>query len=279
MLITQALKNHIESFLEEDDLVRNMTYQTSLPSMDVPCTLKFKTPMKISGLPFFFTVFGLLGDEADHSHLIREFEGKVINGGEIEFLLPFSVAINGERVALNLLQRASAITTFTSKFVEKAKKYNIEILDTRKTTPGLRWLEKYATQLGGAKNHRFGQVDMWMIKDNHKTFFGGVKPAIEFFRSQGSYYNPILLEVHEEKEIEEGMVLGVNHFMLDNFTPERIKEVITMKKEGVTFEVSGGITLDSMEDYCIPGVDALSVGSITYGAPHVDISLKFGDRS
>ena len=114
-----------------------------------------------------------------------------------------------------------------------------------------------------------------MIKDNHKTFFGGVKGAVEFFKNSGSFYRPIELEVHDLTELNEGRELGIKHFMLDNFTPGSVMEAVKSKRNGETFEVSGGITLDSLSDYLIEGVDAISVGKVTYGATPVDISLKY----
>ena len=114
-----------------------------------------------------------------------------------------------------------------------------------------------------------------MIKDNHKSFFGGVKGAVEYFRNMNSMYKEIELEIHDLNELEIGIELGVRHFMLDNFSPSDIEKATSLKKEGVTFEVSGGIKLSTIDSYLIPGVDTISVGSITYGAPPVDISLKY----
>ena len=148
-------------------------------------------------------------------------------------------------------------------------------MDTRKTTPGLRTLEKYAVRVGGGVNHRFSQTDLWMIKDNHKSFFGGVEGAVNFFKNSGSFYRPIELEVHNLDELNEGREFGIKHFMLDNFSPKLVSEAIDTKLEGETFEVSGGVTLESLSNYLIDGVDTISVGKITYGATPVDISLKY----
>jgi nicotinate-nucleotide pyrophosphorylase (carboxylating) len=188
--------------------------------------------------------------------------------------LPFNVALSGERVALNLLQHACAIATQTHRFVAKAKAKNIAILDTRKTTPGLRWLEKYAVICGGGQNHRWCQTDMWMIKDNHKAVFGGVGAAAQFFKQLGSFYNPVLLEVHSLPELQEGLELGLRHFMLDNFGPQDIAHAVAMKRPGVTFEISGGVTLENIDLYLQSGIDAISLGSLTQGVPRVDISFK-----
>jgi nicotinate-nucleotide pyrophosphorylase (carboxylating) len=189
------------------------------------------------------------------------------------------VALSGERVALNLLSHASAIATYTHQLVKKASAKNIVILDTRKTTPGLRWLEKYAVVCGGGKNHRWSQTDMWMIKDNHKTLMGGVKGALEYFQNMGAYYNPILLEVHSLEELRQGLELGIRHFMLDNFSSNDIAKAVAIKKAQTTFEISGGVTLENIDQYLIAGIDAISVGSLTQNPPRIDLSLKMESRA
>lgn len=278
MNLTQiALHEDIKSFFKEDDFSRNLYYVNSLPLDKVECQLFIKSDLLLSGLPWFNSVFTYLGEKDFGQDVIKEIEGKLLSKGTVISLgkLPFAKAITGERIALNLLQRASNISTFTHQFVEKAKKYEIKILDTRKTTPGLRALEKYAVRMGGGLNHRLGQTDLWMIKDNHKEFFGGVREAISFFREMGSFYNPIELEVHSEEEFHLAVENNVNHVMLDNFSPESISSLVAKKPEGMTVEVSGGINLENVESYLINGVDAISIGSLTYAAPPVDVSFKY----
>jgi nicotinate-nucleotide pyrophosphorylase (carboxylating) len=273
-----SLKQDLEFYFSEDDLSRNFFYMKSLPRKTVSCELKIKDDMVLSGLPFFYEALKYV-DEVDLDwELFEQFEGKSFKKSDkavIKFDLPFHVALTGERIALNLLQRSSSISTFTKKFVELADGSGVKILDTRKTTPGLRSLEKYAVRMGGGFNHRYGQADVWMVKDNHKSFFGGVKEAIEFFKSQGTFYNPIEVEIHDLKELEEAKGCGVRHFMLDNFAPEDIAAAVAVKPADATFEVSGGINLDTVSSYLLPGVDAISIGSLTYAAPSVDLSLKY----
>lgn len=273
---TEIYKKQLEIFFEEDDLHKNAAYIHSLPKDKVLCKIKIKDNMILSGLPFFFEVFNYLSDEKiDYSEFLK-FEGKEYlksDLSEIHFELPFNIALTGERIALNLLQRSSSISTYTNQFVKKAS--GVKVLDTRKTTPGLRFLEKYAVRQGGGFNHRFGQMDAWMIKDNHKKIFGGVDKAIEYFQNLNTFYQPIIVEIHDLDELKVCFDLGMTHFLLDNFSPSDIKKAVEVKKPGVTYEVSGGITIDSIESYCISGVDAISSGSITYNAPHVDLSLKF----
>ena len=274
--ISQILKENLDLFLAEDDLHKNFGYLSSLPDEPVSCHLKIKDDLVLAGLPFFFEVFNHLSTKHFDYADFMKFEGNNFSKNEnfeIKFSLPFNIALSGERLALNLLQRASSIATNTSLYVKKAD--GIKVLDTRKTTPGLRFLEKYAVKKGGGFNHRFAQSDAWMVKDNHKVFFGGVAPAIKFFKDQHSFYQPIIVEIHDLAELAQAYQVGARHFLLDNFSPESIKEAVNMKQPGVTYEVSGGINLDNIQDYCLPGVDAFSSGSLTYDARPVDLSLKF----
>lgn len=280
LLLKKAMEEDFRRFFDEDDLSRNFRYIQSLPQDEVKCQLFFKSDMVIAGLPFFFEAFRFLGAEfssAEYSSFLQK-EGQEVTASkipQIEFSLPFSLALTGERIALNLLQHASSIATATRRFVEIASPHGISILDTRKTTPGLRSLEKYAVTVGGGNNHRLGQADMWMIKDNHKNFFGGIANALAFFREQKGFYTPIEVEIHDLKELQEVAQMGIKHFMLDNFTPDQVREAVKQKVAGSTYEISGGIRLETLESYCLPGVDAISVGAITYDAPHMDISFKY----
>jgi nicotinate-nucleotide pyrophosphorylase (carboxylating) len=276
-LTSQVLRPMIEQWLAEDDLNRNIFYLRSLPKHLVAPELKIKSPLVLAGVDYFMATFEALGANQDWSFL-RELEGHEFKAGttiSFPFKLPFNVAVNAERLALNLLQHASSIATYTKKFTDKTKPFGIKVLDTRKTTPGLRALEKYAVRLGGGFNHRFGQVDTWMIKDNHKTSLGGLAAAWTFFEAQGAYYNNTVVEIHDLAELKLAVELGVQNVMLDNFHPQQVLEAVVLKKPGMTFEISGGIRLDTIENYCLAGVDAISIGALTSAAPKVDISLKY----
>ncbi|OUR93652.1 nicotinate-nucleotide diphosphorylase (carboxylating) [Halobacteriovorax marinus] len=276
-LFTKAIAVDMAHFFSEDDLHRNHSYISALPVDTVKCSLKIKDDLTLAGLPYFVETFNFLGAELDYE-AFSEFEGKTFSKQDnfvINFDLPFALALTGERIALNLLQRSSSIATFAKKFSDLATPKGIKILDTRKTTPGLRGLEKYATRLGGCFNHRMGQSDVWMVKDNHKSFFGGVKEAVDFFRNMNGFYTPIEVEIHDLAELQMAFDLGIKHLMLDNFSPEQIREAVKVKPAGVTYEASGGIKLETIESYLIEGLDAISIGSITYGAPSVDLSLKY----
>ncbi len=272
----QIYRNHFSLYYSEDDLGRNYSYTDSLPSKEVECQLKIKDDMVLAGLPFFFEAFNYISQSKIDYNEYCGFEGHEFSkceGKVIKFNLPFDIALTGERIALNLLQRASSIATNTKKYVEAAQ--GIRVLDTRKTTPGLRFLEKYAVKIGGGFNHRFGQMDAWMVKDNHKEIFGGVDKAINYFQSLHTFYQPIIVEIHDLDELKLAYDTGAKHFMLDNFSPADVKNAIKVKEKDMTFEVSGGINLENIGSYVMDGVDAFSSGSMTYNAAQVDLSLKF----
>lgn len=281
MIIQKILEKEIMSFLSEDDLQNHLYYVQSLPQENVECKLYVKSPLLLSGLPFFFAVFETLGHQfapGVKKSFIQEYEGKFLAAQKdayLKFELPFGLALSAERLALNLLGHCSKISTYTSQFVAKAEKAQISIIDTRKTTPGLRSFEKYAVRLGGGFNHRLSQIDLWMVKDNHKNFFGGLTQAVDHFRQLQGFYTPIIVEIHSLIELKEAIQAEVRHVMLDNFSPAEIKQAVDLKPDGMSYEVSGGITLETLDSYLIPGVDAISVGRLTYGAPPVDLSFKY----
>lgn len=277
-LLQLSLQPMIQQWLEEHDITRNIHYTRTLPELPVGLTLKLKSDLILAGTDYFIATFSALGLDPECLKFLKEYEGRTFKAGEVIVFstpVPFSVALSAERLALNLLQHASSIATWTAEHVKLANPQGIKILDTRKTTPGLRSLEKYAVRKGGGYNHRFGQADVWMIKDNHKTCMGGLKGAWAFFKSQGTFYNDIIAEIHDLKELHEAIALGIQHVMLDNFTPEQIREAVKLKRPGMTVEVSGGIRLNTIKDFLITGVDAISIGAIIYSAPRVDLSLKY----
>lgn len=267
----------VRGFLQEDDLTRNFFYNKNLPQTPVNLELKIKSNLVLSGTDFFVAVFKELGINENVFNDLLTQEGKSFKAGEVIKIInpiPFAVAVTGERLALNLLHLSSSISSYTKQFADLASPYNIKILDTRKTTPGLRLIEKYAVRVGGGHNHRFGQTDTWMVKDNHKTCMGGLKSAVDFFIQQGAYYNNIIVEIHNLQELQEAQSLGIHHLMLDNFTIDQIHQAIKLKQPYNTYEVSGGVNLSNLANYLIPGVDAISTSQLV-SPPKVDISLKY----
>jgi len=186
--------------------------------------------------------------------------------------------LSTERLVLNFMQRMSGIATQTNAIVKLINGTKVRLLDTRKTTPGIRYLEKWAVRIGGGYNHRFGLYDMIMLKDNHIDYAGGVKPAIqkanEYVVNIGKPLK-IEIEVRNEEELEEVLEIGgVDRIMLDNFSPERIKKVMSSIPDKYEVEASGGINLETIKLYADTGVDYISVGALTHSFNSLDMSLK-----
>jgi nicotinate-nucleotide pyrophosphorylase (carboxylating) len=184
-----------------------------------------------------------------------------------------SSLLASERVMLNILQRLSGIATLTSKFSRKVKGLNTRIVDTRKTTPCMRYMEKYAVRVGGGGNHRFGLYDGILIKDNHIAAAGGIKKAVELAK-QGGHLSKIEVEAETLKEFKEALKAGADVIMLDNMPIKDIQEAVKLARKKVLVEVSGNVTLEQVRQIAEAGVDLISVGAITHSAPAVDISMK-----
>ena len=263
----------IKEFLNEDIGFQDITTEGIYRGEKVKALIKAKEKGILAGSPFAEEVFKLLGD-VNVTFFKKEgesfYEGEAI--AEIEG--DAKSILMGERVSLNILQRLSGIATTTRKFVEILKGKNIKILDTRKTTPGFRFFEKYAVKVGGGKNHRFALYDMVLIKDNHKKVAGGLKEAVRRVKERVSPVYKIEVEVENLRELEEAINCCVDIVMLDNFSPEEVKEAVKIAKGKVLIEVSGNITLENVNDYAIEGVNFISSGSIIHSSRWIDLSLK-----
>jgi nicotinate-nucleotide pyrophosphorylase (carboxylating) len=207
-------------------------------------------------------------------------DGDAIKYGDIAFEVKGSSRsiLSTERLVLNFMQRMSGIATQTNKIVKLIEGTEVKLLDTRKTTPGVRYMEKWAVRIGGGYNHRFALYDMIMLKDNHVDYAGGVRPAIEranaYLKETGRDLK-IEIEVRNETELAEAIEVGnVDRIMLDNFTPERIVEALKTIPEKFEVEASGGITIDTIRAFAETGVDFISVGALTHSFKSLDMSLK-----
>jgi nicotinate-nucleotide pyrophosphorylase (carboxylating) len=178
--------------------------------------------------------------------------------------------LSGERTALNFLQHLSGIATFTAKFVEQVKGTKAKILDTRKTTPGLRLLEKYAVQTGGGHNHRIDLRSAVMVKDNHLAAIGSIKTALQRLRTK----LPIVVEAQNLKQLESALAAGARHVLLDNMSPAQLKKAVRIARGRARLEASGGVSLKNVRTIARTGVDFISVGALTHSAAAVDISLE-----
>lgn len=183
--------------------------------------------------------------------------------------------LKAERVALNLLQRLSGIATLTSQFVEKVKVYAVRITDTRKTTPGLRVLEKYAVRCGGGTNHRFNLNDGALIKDNHIAACGSIEKAVARVRKTLPHTIRIEVETDTLGQVEECLQCGVDIIMLDNMSPLVMSEAVRMIKGRALVEASGGVNIDTVESIAMSGVDVISIGALTHSAPACDIGMDW----
>ncbi len=185
-----------------------------------------------------------------------------------------------ERVALNFLQRLSGVATLTRKYVEAVAGTNAKIVDTRKTTPGLRLLEKYAVHIGGGHNHRLGLDDGVLIKDNHIALAGSVTEAVRRAKEAAGHLHKIEVEVATLDQVKEALKAQADILLLDNMTPEMIRQAVQLveahepNNRRTLLEASGGITLANVRDYAETGVDLISIGALTHSAPAVDISFK-----
>ena len=182
--------------------------------------------------------------------------------------------LTGERVALNFLQRLSGIATLTAEFVVAVKGTNARIVDTRKTTPGLRALEKYAVLCGGGFNHRMGLFDAVMIKDNHIAAAGGITNAVTMARESIPHTMTITVECESLEQVEEALNAGADILLLDNMQQDTLRSAVNMACGKAILEASGGITLDNVREIAETGVQIISVGALTHSAPALDISLE-----
>ena len=207
-------------------------------------------------------------------------DGEAMHFGELAFEVEAKVhtILQCERLVLNTMQRMSGIATLTHQYVEKLKPYKTQLLDTRKTTPNFRLLEKEAVKIGGGKNHRFGLYDMIMLKDNHIDYCGGIEKAIEKAYQYVNAKRPglkIEVETRSIEDVQKVMQIGkVDVIMLDNFLPDQITEALQIIGGKYQTEASGGINLQNLESYAATGVDFISSGAVIHQARSLDLSLK-----
>jgi nicotinate-nucleotide pyrophosphorylase (carboxylating) len=207
-------------------------------------------------------------------------DGEAMKSGEIAFTVDASVhtILICERLVLNCMQRMSGIATLTRQYAEKIMDYSSKILDTRKTTPGFRLLEKEAVRIGGGMNHRFGLFDMMMLKDNHIDYCGGITKALEYAFDYTQKYKPgirIEVEARTLQDVREVLASGkANRIMLDNFNPSLLAEALSIIQKKIETEASGGINLDNIREYAATGVDFISIGALIHQARSLDLSLK-----
>ncbi len=269
-----AITRVIEQALAEDIGSGDVTSAGTIPE-DATCTARIvvKEPGIVAGIPVVHAVFATLDDAL----LIDE----LAYDGDRAARLPYEVLrvsgparsiLAGERVALNILGRLCGIATLTRAYVDAVAGTGATILDTRKTTPGLRALEKYAVRCGGGSNHRFGLDDGILVKDNHLLVAGGVQAAVRGLRQISDL--PVEVEVETLGELRDALAAGVDGVLLDNMSPALMREAVGLARGRATTEASGGITLATIREVAETGVDFISIGALTHSARSLDVSLE-----
>jgi nicotinate-nucleotide pyrophosphorylase (carboxylating) len=265
----------IEQALIEDIGTGDITTESIIPyNLKAKGIIKAKEEGIIAGLGIAELVFKKLNPKITFQAKIKD--GIKVSPGEIlAEISGFAQAIlEGERIALNFLQRLSGIATNTYKFCQEVKDFPVHITDTRKTTPGLRILEKYAVRIGGGYNHRFGLYDAVLIKDNHLVMAGGVKSAVNSVRKKISHTMKIEVEVENLSQLQEALEMQVDIVMLDNMDLDIIRKAVKMAKNKALIEVSGGITLEKVKQIAQIGVDLISIGALTHSVKSLDINME-----
>jgi len=265
----------IEQALLEDIGTGDITTESVIPSnLKAKGIIKTSEEGVVAGLDIACLVFRKLDSVITFQEKIKD--GIKVARGKVlaEITGPARTILKGERVALNFLQRMSGIATITSKFCQEVKDFPVRIVDTRKTTPGLRILEKYAVRMGGGYNHRFGLYDAVLIKDNHIAVAGGIKSAVHSVRKQISHTVKIEVEVENLSQFQEALEMKVDIIMLDNMNLDTMREAVKIAKDKTLIEASGGVTLENVREIAQTGVDLISIGALTHSVKSLDISME-----
>lgn len=266
-LIMQALEEDITS---EDITTNAVMPEKKQGEVDLLC----KEDGIIAGLPVFARTFTLLDPETEVEFFVSD--GDQVSSKQRLAVVrgDIRVLLSGERTALNYLQRMSGIATYTRQIVDLLKESKTRLLDTRKTTPNMRIFEKYAVKVGGGFNHRYNLSDGILLKDNHIAAAGGVRQAVEMARDYAPFVRKIEIETESLSMVEEAVEAGADIIMLDNMTPETMKEAIRLIDGRATTECSGNVTRENIERLISIGVDYISSGALTHSSPILDLSLK-----
>jgi nicotinate-nucleotide pyrophosphorylase (carboxylating) len=263
--------------LDEDRGAGDWTTRWTVPARTrVRADIVAKADGVIAGVALAAAVFLRLDPRVDFDVLVGD--GQSVSVGErvVRISGPGRAVLTGERVALNFLQRLSGVATLTRRFVDAVNGTRTRILDTRKTTPGWRALEKAAVRAGGGDNHRAGLYDMVLIKENHAAIAGGLEQAIARVRDQNARGLPVAVEVHSVEDLDIALAAGVERIMLDNMDTRTIADMTRRAKrlrQPPLIEASGNMTLDRVREVAAAGVDFISIGSLTHSAPALDLSL------
>jgi nicotinate-nucleotide pyrophosphorylase (carboxylating) len=275
----EFIQNIVRAALAEDIGAGDITTEATIPAdQRAEACIVAKEPCVVAGLPLVEAVFAQIDRAVVVKLLVGE--GDFVEQGTRVCILtgPARGILTGERTALNFLQRLSGIARLTRQFVDEIEGTKAKILDTRKTTPTLRVLEKYAVAVGGGTNHRMGLYDAVMIKDNHRVILARLGPKALGDAVAAARKNhptaPIIVEADTLEQVEEALATGANHILLDNMTPDELREAVALVAGRAKTEASGGVTLHTVRAIAQTGVDYISVGALTHSARAVDFSLE-----
>ncbi|TYP68022.1 carboxylating nicotinate-nucleotide diphosphorylase [Paenibacillus methanolicus] len=278
----EALRQQIKAWLAEDVGAGDVSSWSTIPAgRQSKAVIHMKDDGIIAGIPVARLVFDTVDPTlVFHTHVA---DGEAVEHGKVIIEVEGSThsILTGERLALNLMQRMSGIATKTRSYVDAIGGLPTRLVDTRKTTPGHRLLEKYAVRVGGGANHRFGLYDAVMIKDNHIKGAGGIREAVESARRQIPHTMKIEVETESLAQVDEALACGADIIMLDNMKPDLMREAVSRIKSRsphVIVEASGGVNLTTIRGIAETGVDVISVGALTYSFQSLDISLDLNEK-
>lgn len=275
MLEQNAIDRIIRFALEEDLGSGDLTTNTIIkPESKGRAVLIAKQDLVLAGLPVFKRTFEILSSDVRFESFFEDGQSIKTNKKICEISAPVQAILKAERTGLNLLQRMSGIATLTQKYAEQIKDFKAKVLDTRKTNPGLRILDKYSVRMGGGYNHRFGLYDGIIIKDNHIQAAGSISTALSLCRKSVPHTIKIEIEVEDLEGVAEALQAGADIIMLDNMSLEEIKKAVELVKGKSVLEVSGNVSLENIKSIASTGVDLISVGALTHSAPAADLSLE-----
>jgi nicotinate-nucleotide pyrophosphorylase (carboxylating) len=284
MLPFELIASLVGAALAEDIGAGDITTESAIPADEqAEAVIVAKEACVVAGLPLVKEVFRQIDRTTGVKLLVDE--GEAVEQGARVCILngPARTILTGERTALNFLQRLSGIATLTRQFVDKIKGTKATILDTRKTTPTLRALEKYAVAIGGGENHRMGLYDAVMIKDNHCAILERLGPNALGDSVRAARKNhpnaPVIVEADTLEQVEEALAVGADQILLDNMTPDELREAVRLVAGRAKTEASGSIRLDTVAAIAATGVDYISIGALTHSARAVDFSLEIKEDS
>lgn len=266
----------IKTALQEDINYIDSTTDLLIPEDDVSeAYYVAKDSGVLAGVEVAARVFKLLDENIEVKFLFKD--GDRVEKGDIlaEFNGNTAAMLKAERTALNLIQHASGIATYTRKCADLVEGTKASIADTRKTLPGLRALQKYAVVAGGGRNHRYNLTDAAMLKDNHIDAYGGITPAVKALREKAGHMLQIEVEARTLEDVKEALDCGVDVIMLDNMSYEDMKKAVELTKGRAKLEASGNVTLDNIRQVAETGVDIISLGALTHSVKAFDISMKW----